>query len=192
MRKMGAMMYEKNLKPQVMIHSVIETLISAISIFVAIYYSRKQIKSQNRMELEPLYEKMLSTIPKENMIMTKSDIFDEGDNLIGTGISTASIIRSLESRKRLLNNETSKKIDMQIEGVKKYDSYWLHYSSLMTDFEDELKLKTDLVDRRVLELYMLFAVAFHNEHCYRGPIITTDMLKNIRRRLEQAIIKQIY
>ena len=43
------------------------------------------------MELEPLYEKMLSTIPKENMIMTKSDIFDEGDNLIGTGISTASM-----------------------------------------------------------------------------------------------------
>ena len=30
------MMYEKDLKPQVMIHSVIETLISAISIFAAI------------------------------------------------------------------------------------------------------------------------------------------------------------
>ena len=192
MRKMGTTMYEKNLKPQLMIYSVIETLISAVSIFVAIYYSRKQIKTQKRMELEPLYKKMLSTIPKESMIMTKSDIFDEGDNLIGTGTSTASIIRSLESRKRLSNNEARNKIDMQIEAVKKYDSYWLHYSSHMTDFEDELKLKTNLVDRRVLELYMLFAVAFHNEHCYRGPIITTDLLKNLRRRLEQAIIKQIY
>ena len=42
---------------------------------------------RNHIELVPLYEKMLSTIPKEKVIMTKSDIFDEGDNLISSGMS---------------------------------------------------------------------------------------------------------
>ena len=147
---------------------------------------------RNHIELVPLYEKMLSTIPKDKVIMTKSDIFDEGDNLISSGMSINAIAMTLDIRKKQLNDEERQKIDTQIETVKKYNSYWHHYSRLIDDFEDELKLKTNHVDKDILDLYSMFVAAFHNEYTYRGPVITTEHLRELRRQLEQAIIKHIY
>ena len=48
---------------------------------------------------------------------------------------------TLDIRKKQLNDEERQKIDTQIETVKKYNSYWHHYSRLIDDFEDELKFK---------------------------------------------------
>lgn len=186
------MMNEKNFKSQLVVSTVIGTLISLASISLSIYNSHRQVKRQRRKELESLYEKMLSTIPKEKVIMTKSDIFDESDNLINSGMSVDAIVKTLNIRKSQSSGEACQKIDMQIEAINKYDSYWQHYSNLISDFEDELRLKTNIIDKDILELYLMFVVAFHNEHFYRGPVINTKLLREKHRQLEQAIIKHIY
>lgn len=172
------------------IGTVIGSVVTAISILVAIRTNNKQIKQQKIEAIRPYHDALKKSLSSYDSIMTQSDYLENEDSLLGGFASVEGRLSILESRLTDCGKENGI-FEHKIEQHKKYMEYWNKANSNIEEFMNSgfYNAVKSACNPEVIECYYNFIVAFNNEHFYSGPVIGSDLLRNNLSRLFEVIRK---
>ncbi|MDU4852847.1 MAG: hypothetical protein E6X72_00435 [Clostridioides difficile] len=173
------------------IGAIISSIMTVISILIAIFINNKQIKQQRIQLIKPYHDALKRSLPSYEGIMTQSDYLDEKDNLLGGFVSVEGRLYILEKH---LNDtiETDGLLEYKIDQHKKYIKYWDKADSNIKRFinSDFYNAAISECSDEIIKCYSIFLVSFSNEHFYSGKVITTEVLRENLNRLFDAIGKE--
>lgn len=167
--------------------SIVGAILTTISILIALWYNRKQLKQQQYALNKPYYDALIESLPSYDIIMTQSDYLSEEDDF-GKLLSIDECLHMLEYKLKI-ETENPGLIELKIEHHKKYINYWNTANKKIEDFmaSSYYNIVKSNCNGKVISCYYDFVVAFHNEYYYCGPIIKTELLHANLVRLFEAI-----
>ena len=174
--------------------ALIGALLTIISILIAIRISKKQLQQQKKENTKKYYEKLLGSLPSIDIICTQADYLNEEDGLLGGFVDVEARSKILENK---MNNPSCTELEREhyhykIKCHEKYMAYWSEANTKIEEFKSSgfFNAVKNECSGNVIVAYYDFVSAFHNEHFYCGPIIRTELLRELLANLTEEIRKE--
>ena len=175
--------------------SLLGALLTLISILIAWKIGKKQILQQERERKKVYYDQLLSSLPSIDMLQTQADYLNDEDNLLG-GFSDA------ESRTKIMldrmnssscSREECEHYKHKIKCHEKYLTYWKAANDKIEALKEDgfFNVIKSECNGKIIAAYYDFVIAFHNEHNYCGPVISTELLRKLLVNLADEINKEL-
>lgn len=129
------------------------------------------------------------------MLQTQSDYLNDEDGLLGGFSDAESRIQIMINRMNSPNcpHEKCEHYKHKLKCHERYLSYWKTANDRIEELKEDGKFNVikSVCNGRIIAAYYDFVVAFHNEHNYSGPVITTDLLRKLLLKLNEEINKAL-
>ncbi len=171
--------------------SIIGAFFTLVSVIIVILIERKH-NIQNIKNSKRIYHnRLLESLPSIDQLCSQADYLNDEDGLLGGFTSSESRVNILVNKMNddLCTDERRAHFKYKIERHKEYLKYWEKANIKIEEFMNDgyFNVIKSECDGAVIAAYYDFIVAFHNEHNYCGPVITTDDLRNLLVKLVEEI-----
>ena len=173
--------------------ALIGVMSALLSILSEIRISKNQLKQQKKENKKIYYDKLLGSLPSIDMLCTQADYLNNEDGLLGSFVDVEARSKVLEDR---MNDQSSNIAEREqyrykIKCHENYINYWNKANATIEDFYTNgfFNVVKNECSGNVIIAYYDFVVAFQNEHFYCGPIIRTELLRNLLINLAEEIRK---
>lgn len=174
--------------------ALLGAMLTLISILIAIRIAKKQLTQQKKENKKIYYEKLLGSLPSIDMLCTQADYLNDEDGLLGSFVDVEARSKVLEDR---MNDQSRSEAEREhykhkIKCHEDYMNYWNEANAKIEEFKANgfFNVVKNECSGNVIVAYYDFVVAFHNEHFYCGPIIRTELLRNLLINLAEEIRKE--
>lgn len=173
--------------------SIIGAFFTLISVIIVILIERKH-DIENKKRLKRIYHnRLLESLPSIDQLRTQADYLNDEDGLLGGFTECESRIKIMENMMTYptCTQEQREHLKYKIKSHEEYLNYWDKANKKIDDFMNDgyFNVVKSECDGSVISAYYDFIVAFHNEHNYCGPVITTEHLSNLLVDLVNEIHK---